>query len=62
MPGESVCSPENPFCRTDSGVSLKKKNSYSAPILAVNPISAACVSTRCSTCRGETASGVPSRV
>src|SRR5207245_4704321 len=61
IPGESALRPAKPFARTDSGVSLKRKNSYSEAHLTENPIARAFCSTFCSTPRGETGISKSSR-
>src|SRR4051812_9052667 len=61
MPGLSGVRFEYPFARTDSGVSLKRKNSYSEAHFTENPSARAFWSIFCSTCRGETGTSKSSR-
>ena len=59
MPGESGVKFAYPFARTDSGVSRKRKNSYSLATLTKKPIERAFSSIRLRSWRGETGSGFP---
>ncbi len=59
IPGESGVRFAYPLARTDSGVSRKRKNSYSEATFTANPIERAFSSIRLRSWRGETASGFP---